>query len=513
MAAGIAAWLPLARASAVGWMPLARGPMPAVPPEGRPGEDLVLVLNVSGIRFQTWRKTLERYPDTLLGSSEKDFFFLRESGVRRRLRRGAGLFRHPSGSHRGLLLLRGLQRAAAGEPGAAPGRRGRRPGRRAGGGGGGGGGDGRDGFPPARGRVASLREPADVHRRAGILLRDWVFHRRVRLGQRSGDGPLPEEELGRGREHVVRGALRPGLLLPGHGLRAHLHGGVLPPSGGRARPLQVRHERHVAHRRGGHRALLRGAGPARERGGERRLRHAQGLPRLPHLQVVAPLGRPPDPGLHAEELRLRAGLPALLAHHGHHHLRHRHVLCREELQGLRLHLHPRRLLVHHRHHDHTWASKEAAQAPTLEATPNGNVAEQHHHLLHCLEKTTNLHFVDQASMERSHPEEPSLKKAPSHRSDSSSSPSSPRPLAFCCTERSDWHRSETGGAPRSAQRPFSRASLNANSGEALPLNHQGHPVAAVAAVATAVVGGSAPSIPPSRGDRSHRPESVCISEL
>ncbi|XP_077355040.1 A-type voltage-gated potassium channel KCND2-like, partial [Festucalex cinctus] len=79
MAAGVTAWLPLARAAAVGWMPLASVPMPAVPPEGRRGKDNVLILNVSGRRFQTWRDTLERYPDTLLGSSEKDFFFQQES--------------------------------------------------------------------------------------------------------------------------------------------------------------------------------------------------------------------------------------------------------------------------------------------------------------------------------------------------------------------------------------------------------------------------------------------------
>uniref|UniRef100_A0A3B3TPM9 BTB domain-containing protein n=1 Tax=Poecilia latipinna TaxID=48699 RepID=A0A3B3TPM9_9TELE len=56
MAAGVAAWLPFARAAAIGWMPL-------------------IVLNVSGRRFQTWRNTLDRYPDTLLGSSEKEFFY------------------------------------------------------------------------------------------------------------------------------------------------------------------------------------------------------------------------------------------------------------------------------------------------------------------------------------------------------------------------------------------------------------------------------------------------------
>ena len=33
------------------------------------------MINVSGQRFETWQNTLEKYPDTLLGSNEKDFFF------------------------------------------------------------------------------------------------------------------------------------------------------------------------------------------------------------------------------------------------------------------------------------------------------------------------------------------------------------------------------------------------------------------------------------------------------
>ncbi|XP_061662577.1 potassium voltage-gated channel subfamily D member 2-like isoform X2 [Syngnathoides biaculeatus] len=79
MAAGATAWLPLARAAAVGWAPLTGVPMPPAPPEGRRGKNNILTLNVSGNRFQTWRETLERYPDTLLGSSEKDFFFQQEN--------------------------------------------------------------------------------------------------------------------------------------------------------------------------------------------------------------------------------------------------------------------------------------------------------------------------------------------------------------------------------------------------------------------------------------------------
>ncbi|XP_061629734.1 potassium voltage-gated channel subfamily D member 2 isoform X1 [Phyllopteryx taeniolatus] len=79
MAAGVAAWLPFARAAAIGWMPVASTPMPVPPQDKRKAQDGLIVLNVSGTRFQTWRTTLERYPDTLLGSTEKDFFFHEES--------------------------------------------------------------------------------------------------------------------------------------------------------------------------------------------------------------------------------------------------------------------------------------------------------------------------------------------------------------------------------------------------------------------------------------------------
>uniref|UniRef100_A0A8C1K0Z3 A-type voltage-gated potassium channel KCND1 n=1 Tax=Cyprinus carpio TaxID=7962 RepID=A0A8C1K0Z3_CYPCA len=79
MAAGVAAWLPFARAAAIGWMPVASAPMPPPPREKRRGQDGLIILNVSGTRFQTWRNTLERYPDTLLGSTERDFFFHEET--------------------------------------------------------------------------------------------------------------------------------------------------------------------------------------------------------------------------------------------------------------------------------------------------------------------------------------------------------------------------------------------------------------------------------------------------
>ncbi|XP_062397412.1 potassium voltage-gated channel subfamily D member 1 [Sardina pilchardus] len=75
MAAGVATWLPFARAAAVGWLPLAKKTMPKPPIDKKSRSDEILFVNVSGLRFQTWKNTLDRYPDTLLGSSEKEFFY------------------------------------------------------------------------------------------------------------------------------------------------------------------------------------------------------------------------------------------------------------------------------------------------------------------------------------------------------------------------------------------------------------------------------------------------------
>ncbi|XP_023682451.1 A-type voltage-gated potassium channel KCND1 isoform X1 [Paramormyrops kingsleyae] len=75
MAAGVATWLPFARAAAVGWLPLAKKSMPKPPVDKKSRNDEILFVNVSGLRFQTWKNTLDRYPDTLLGSSEKEFFY------------------------------------------------------------------------------------------------------------------------------------------------------------------------------------------------------------------------------------------------------------------------------------------------------------------------------------------------------------------------------------------------------------------------------------------------------
>jgi len=77
--ASVAAWLPFVRAAAVGWVPIAQNPVPPTPisrdAEAVVRADVRVRINVSGHRFETWRHTLDKYPDTLLGSDEKEFFY------------------------------------------------------------------------------------------------------------------------------------------------------------------------------------------------------------------------------------------------------------------------------------------------------------------------------------------------------------------------------------------------------------------------------------------------------
>lgn len=79
--ASVAAWLPFARAAAIGWVPIANNPLPAPPvtKERRRREDEKFTINVSGRRFETWRNTVEKFPDTLLGSNEREFFYDEET--------------------------------------------------------------------------------------------------------------------------------------------------------------------------------------------------------------------------------------------------------------------------------------------------------------------------------------------------------------------------------------------------------------------------------------------------
>ena len=74
--AAVSSWLPFVRAAAIGWVPIARQPIPApFVRDDRVQADEKIRINVSGQRFETWRHTVDKFPDTLLGSDEKDYFF------------------------------------------------------------------------------------------------------------------------------------------------------------------------------------------------------------------------------------------------------------------------------------------------------------------------------------------------------------------------------------------------------------------------------------------------------
>lgn len=73
--ASVSSWLPFARASAIGWVPISRNPMPSMTTSLRKAQsDVKLRINVSGCRFETWLHTVEKFPDTLLGSKEREFY-------------------------------------------------------------------------------------------------------------------------------------------------------------------------------------------------------------------------------------------------------------------------------------------------------------------------------------------------------------------------------------------------------------------------------------------------------
>ncbi|KAK1875342.1 Potassium voltage-gated channel subfamily D member 2 [Dissostichus eleginoides] len=53
MAGAVSAWMPFARAAAIGWMPVASASMPLPPRDQRRVQNGLIMLNVSGAKFQT----------------------------------------------------------------------------------------------------------------------------------------------------------------------------------------------------------------------------------------------------------------------------------------------------------------------------------------------------------------------------------------------------------------------------------------------------------------------------
>ncbi|KAG9280254.1 potassium voltage-gated channel subfamily D member 2 [Astyanax mexicanus] len=133
------------------------------------------------------------------------------------------------------------------------------------------------------------------------------------------------------------------------------------------------------------------------------------------------------------------------------------------------------------------ASKEAGKALVCKVNPTFET--QHHHLLHCLEKTTNHEFVDEQTYETSCMEVSMVKPSTSR---SSSVSSSPHGLTSCCSRRNKRksfnvpNSNMTSGRRGSVQelstiqireRPLtnSRSSLNAKFQETMPLNSEQPP--------------------------------------
>ncbi|VDQ01013.1 unnamed protein product [Trichobilharzia regenti] len=78
------AWLPLVRASAIGWIPISQHPLPknicTKDDVSREVFEKKAVINVSGQRFEILTSCLNRYPHTLLGSDERDYFYDEKTG-------------------------------------------------------------------------------------------------------------------------------------------------------------------------------------------------------------------------------------------------------------------------------------------------------------------------------------------------------------------------------------------------------------------------------------------------
>ncbi|KAF4079784.1 hypothetical protein AMELA_G00182240 [Ameiurus melas] len=156
------------------------------------------------------------------------------------------------------------------------------------------------------------------------------------------------------------------------------------------------------------------------------------------------------------------------------------------------------------------ASKEAGKALVCKTNPTFEI--QHHHLLHCLEKTTNHEFVDENAYETSCMEVSMVKPSTSRSSSLSSSPHG----LTCCSRRnkrksfnvpnSNMVSSRRGSVQELStikirERPVSnnRSSLNAKFEETVLLNSEQHPY-----ITAAVISMPTPSVNTPEGGNSAR---------
>lgn len=63
-----------------GWGAISTQELPRIPHRTRKNDDDIVIINISGCRFMCWKSTLEKHPDSLLGSHERDFFFDEDAG-------------------------------------------------------------------------------------------------------------------------------------------------------------------------------------------------------------------------------------------------------------------------------------------------------------------------------------------------------------------------------------------------------------------------------------------------
>lgn len=80
MTSEIGTWFSYGDSEAPGWLPVQNCSIqPGIVLEEKAEEPERIVFNISGRKFETWRSTLDRYPSTLLGSDEKEYFFDQDS--------------------------------------------------------------------------------------------------------------------------------------------------------------------------------------------------------------------------------------------------------------------------------------------------------------------------------------------------------------------------------------------------------------------------------------------------